>query len=71
MSEEIRDAARVLPKAMMWTTMLNGAMAWLLVMTFCFAIGDIDEALASTTGFPYMEVFQRVTGSARSATAMS
>lgn len=71
MSEEVRDAGTALPKSMIWSTVLNGALAWIMLITFCFAIGDIDDALASATGFPFMEVFINATGSTKSATAMS
>lgn len=71
MSEEVRDAGRALPKSMIWSTVLNGALAWVMLITFCFAIGDVDDALGSPTGYPFMEVFLNATGSTKSATAMS
>jgi choline transport protein len=40
MSEELRDAARVLPKAMILTTIANGAMGFIIVITFCMVLGN-------------------------------
>ncbi|KAK3660822.1 hypothetical protein LTR56_000580 [Elasticomyces elasticus] len=34
MSEEIRDASIVLPRATMWSILVNGAFGWVMVITF-------------------------------------
>ncbi|KAM3519991.1 hypothetical protein NHJ13051_007137 [Beauveria bassiana] len=71
MSEELRDAGRTLPRSMIMTTIFNGAFGWIMVITLCFCIGDLEAVVTSPTGFPFMAVFLNATGSARSATAMS
>lgn len=50
MSEELRDAGKTLPKCMIWTTVVNGGLAWVMAITFCFCVGDLEEALNSPTG---------------------
>lgn len=50
MSEELRDAGKTLPKCMIWTTVVNGGLAWIMAITFCFCVGDLEEALNSPTG---------------------
>lgn len=50
MSEELQDAGKTLPKCMIWTTVVNGGLAWIMAITFCFCIGDLEEALSSPTG---------------------
>lgn len=56
MSEELQDASRTLPRTMIWSTVLNGLMGWVMIITFCFALGNLDEVLASPTGYPYIQV---------------
>lgn len=71
MSEELRDAGRTLPRSMIMTTVINGAMGWIMIITYCFCIGDLFELLETPTGYPFMQVFLNATGSPASATAMS
>lgn len=42
MSEELKDASIQLPKAMMWSILLNGVMGITMLITFCFCILDVD-----------------------------
>jgi choline transport protein len=63
MSEELRDAARVLPKSMILTTICNGAMGWIILITFCMVLGNLDDVISSPTGQPYIAVFYNVTKS--------
>ena len=39
MSEEIRNASRVLPKAMIWTLVLNGGAGFIMSVTFAYCLG--------------------------------
>lgn len=73
MSEELRGASRMIPRSMIWTTIINGLFGWIMVITFTFCIGpgNLDAILASPTGYPFMAVFQNSTGSTASATAMA
>jgi len=63
MSEELRDASRTLPLAMVWTALVNGAMGWIAIITLCLYIGDIETVLSSPTGYPFIQVIYNVTGS--------
>lgn len=56
MAEELRDASRTLPLAMIWTAIINGSMGFVMIVTLCMVIGDLDAALASPTGYPFIEV---------------
>lgn len=60
MSEEIRNASLVLPKAIMWAAGINGTMGFIMIITFCFAMGNVEEILDSPTGFPFIQVFYNV-----------
>jgi len=46
MAEEIKDASRVLPLGMMWTLILNGVTGFVMVITFAFCIGDLQDAVS-------------------------
>lgn len=63
MSEEIKDASIVLPRAIIWAATINGTMGWIMVITFCFTLGNIGDILASPTGYPFIQVFFNVTKS--------
>ncbi|THW48713.1 amino acid transporter [Aureobasidium pullulans] len=64
MSEELRDASRVLPKAMMWATFINGALGCVMIISFCFAAGDnLDGILNTGTGIPVVQLLYNVTNS--------
>ncbi|EFX03461.1 amino acid permease [Grosmannia clavigera kw1407] len=63
MSEEVRDASRVLPRAIMWAAVVNGTMGWVMLITFCFTLGNLLDVLDSPTGYPFIQVFYNVTHS--------
>lgn len=71
MSEELRDASRVLPRAMILTTVFNGAMGWIMIITFSMVLGNLDEVINTPTGQPYIAVFYNVTQSKAGASVLS
>ena len=62
MSEELRDASRTLPLAMIWTAAINGALGFVTICTFVMVIGDLDKALSSKTGYAFIDVFVSLLG---------
>lgn len=42
-----------------------------ITMSFCISAMDLDEILSSPTGYPFMQVFYNVTGTAGGATALT
>ncbi|OGM41279.1 amino acid transporter [Aspergillus bombycis] len=64
MSEEVRDAGRYVPIAMVWGFFTNGAMAVALVITYLFAMPSLEDALEDPTGFPFIYVFKNAVGTA-------
>lgn len=71
MSEEIRDASRIVPQTMIATALLNGTLGLVMVITYCFCITDLESVLASPTGYPFITVFYNATGSKGATTAMT
>ena len=68
MAEEIQNAAVVVPRAIIFSIFLNGTLGLGMALALLFCIGDIDDALYTPTGFPFMEIFyqavQNLTGAA-------
>jgi hypothetical protein len=71
MAEEVRDAAYVVPRAMMWTWLGNGLLGWIMAITFCFCVGDTLSVLLTPTGTPFIQVFLNTTGSVGGATGLT
>lgn len=63
MSEEIKDASIVLPKAIMWAAAVNGGMGFAMVITFCFTMGSVYDIIESPTGYPFIQAFYNATQS--------
>jgi choline transport protein len=70
-SEEVQDAALVVPRSMFWSYVLNVPPTFAMLLAYLFCIGDLESAVASPTGFPFIYVFQNATGSPRAATALT
>lgn len=72
MAEEIEDASRVLPQALMISVGLNGCLGFgiLIAMLFC-ASPDLGGKLGKVTGYPYMGIFLEATDSVSGSLAMS
>src|SRR4051794_191873 len=43
MSEEIKDASIVLPKAIIWAALINGSLGWVMIISFCFTLGSVFD----------------------------
>jgi choline transport protein len=56
---------------MLASIIINGIMgfAWILAILFC--MGDITEAMATTTGYPIIEIFYQISGNRVATSAMS
>lgn len=70
MSEEVRNSAITVPRVLIWSIVINGIMAFGFLLVILFCIGDVENALATPTGFPIIEVFYQATGSKTAATLM-
>ena len=72
MAEETHHASVNIPRAMIWSIVINGITGFGFILTVLYAITDINEVLAigTNTGFPIIGVFQQATGNPHAATAM-
>jgi hypothetical protein len=48
---------------MVWTAGINGAMGFIMIVTFVMVIGDLELVLKTPTGYPFIQVFYNVTHS--------
>jgi choline transport protein len=71
MAEEVRNAAHVIPRAMMWTWLGNGLLGWIMAITFCYCVGDTLSVLATPLGTPFIQVFLNATGSVAGANGLT
>ena len=62
-AEEISEAARTLPKAIMWSTYLNSILGFAIVVTLVFTWGDMQAIAATPTEYPFLAVFNNATHS--------
>lgn len=71
MSEEIQNAALVVPRSIMISIFINGALGFAVLLVTLFSLNDAEKALKTPTGYPYMQIFLDSTGSIAGATAMA
>lgn len=63
MSEEITNAATAVPASIMLSVLINGSLGFGMLLAMLFCIGDIEQALKSPTGYPFISIFLQATGS--------
>ncbi|KAI1414623.1 amino acid transporter [Hypoxylon sp. FL1857] len=73
MSEEIQSAAVVVPRALMYTIIINGSMALAMAIAMIFCIEDLDAALAAvnTMFYPCLQIFSSAVRSIKGACLMA
>jgi choline transport protein len=57
LSEEVQDAGLTIPRSMIWSYIVNGAMGFVFVISFVFAIPNVQDALDYPAGYPFFYVF--------------
>ena len=71
MCEEIKNASETLPRAIMAGVAVNGVLGFLMVITLCFTLGDVDSILTTPTGFPFIQIFFNTTQSLSATNVMT
>ena len=69
MSEETHNAATLGPVAINTAVAASGVLGWLLTVTFCFCLGELEATLQSPTGMAVAQIFLNAAGT-RGATLM-
>ncbi|GAD96805.1 amino-acid permease, putative [Paecilomyces variotii No. 5] len=62
MSEETHDAAIRGPIAIQTAVLVSGAFGWMLTVTMCFCLTDLDAILNTATGLPAAQIFLNAGG---------
>jgi choline transport protein len=57
LAEEVTDAANTIPRVITSSMLLNGLVGLVMMITLLFCLGDVDAALDSATGFPFIQIF--------------
>jgi amino acid transporter len=70
-AEEISDASRTLPLAIMYGVFTNGLMGLITVITLCFTLGNVHSILNTPTGYPFIQVFFNSTQSYAATNVMT
>ncbi|KAI1865384.1 uncharacterized protein JN550_008432 [Neoarthrinium moseri] len=71
MAEEMPDASRNVPIAMVGSSVVNGLIGFAYCIMLLYSTGPIDEVLTTPTGFPYMQIFLDATKSNAGTTLLS
>lgn len=72
LAEELRDAAWVLPRAMVTTALINYALGFAMTVTIMSSLGDDISAILSTKfGQPWIQVLYNATGSKAATLVMT
>lgn len=71
MVEEIPSPARTVPWVLITCIAINGALGFGMLIAFLFCLGDVDAALQSPTGYPFIEILRAGLNSTAGATAIT
>lgn len=70
MSEEIKGAAKTVPRAMIYSIMINGFLGGGILLATLYCAGDLQAAADSPTGYPFIAIFASGVKSTAGATVM-
>ncbi|KAH2716792.1 hypothetical protein KXV24_005758 [Aspergillus fumigatus] len=71
LSEEMTNAEVAVPWCMLGSLAINGMLGFAFLLTVLFCMGDFEAALNTATGFPIIQIFYSITGSAAGSAAMT
>lgn len=65
------DPRRNVPIAILGSVVVNGVLGFVYCLVLLFSLGDLNTLLASSTGFPFMQLFENATRSVAGGTILS
>jgi choline transport protein len=71
LAEECTDASHTLPRVMIATTLVNGSLGFVMLVTFCMLAGNVGEILDTKTGQPFIQMFFNITQSHAGTSVMA
>lgn len=69
-AEEIENAAIIIPRSMCASVIINGFLGLGMLIAVLFCLGNLENALTTPTGFPFIEIFRQATNSTSGGTVM-
>ena len=70
MSDEIKNPQKQVPLCMIYSVVLNGTLAFGMMITILFTLGDLETVLDTKTGYPIIEMLYQATQSKTAATIL-
>lgn len=70
LAEEVENAARNIPRAIITSMCVNGAVGFVMMITLLFCLGDVDTVLETATGYPFIQIFYDAVNDYAGATVM-
>ncbi|KAI1618659.1 amino acid permease-domain-containing protein [Exophiala viscosa] len=70
MAEEVSNAAVNIPRAIICSMFINGAVGFTMMLTILYNLGDVDTVLESATGYPFIQIFYDSVNNVAGATVM-
>jgi len=71
MTEELRNARREAPRAIVLSVWIGAITGFVFLITLCFCIGDISTTAASATGVPIIQIIFDSTNSLAASTCLT
>ncbi|RDW73146.1 amino acid transporter-like protein [Coleophoma cylindrospora] len=71
LAEELPKPSRNIPIAMVGSVVINGILGLGFCLMLLYSLGNLNDLLASPTGFPFMQLFLNATGSKAGATVLT
>lgn len=72
MAEEVENASKVIPQALMLSVAINGCLGFGILIAAMFCAGpDLGGNVGKITGYPFMGIFLEATNSVSGSLAMS
>ncbi|KAI9931981.1 hypothetical protein MW887_009482 [Aspergillus wentii] len=70
MAEEVANASTAIPRAILLSVLINGTLGFTMLIAVLFCMGNVQDAVDSKTGYPFMEIFYQATHSIPGSVAM-
>lgn len=71
LAEEVENAAKNIPRAILAAMLVNGAVGLAMMVTILYCLGDTTTVLDTKTGFPFIQIFLDSVGNVAGATVMT
>ncbi|KAF5860512.1 hypothetical protein ETB97_001412 [Aspergillus alliaceus] len=63
MVEEIENATKLVPWSIMLSVLINGSLGFGMLLAALYCVSDVEAAINSATGYPFVEILLQATGS--------